>query len=196
MQNKKTGGRIFVVSGPSGSGKTTLIKRVRQEKKFAKNLFKVTTFTTRTRRRGEHSGRDYCFIRKEEFLRRIKKGAFVEWQEIFGQYYGVPKKNLLSAVNNGRDVILCVDVNGALKIRRIFPGQTVLIFISAPSVKSLTSRLESRSTEHSDSVRQRLRIAKKEMRYVKHYDYIIVNDTLTHAVNKLAAVITAERQKL
>lgn len=189
-------GRIFVVSGPSGSGKTTLLKGLKSKKEFRDNLAKVVTITTRKNRNFEKSGQDYRFVDRKEFLKLLKRGEFIESEEIFGEYYATPKRNLLKIINSGKDALLCVDVKGALSIRRIFPKNTVLIFISVPSIKSLEGRLQIRSTETKKSLRKRLVVAKKEMRYLKYYDYNIVNDVFYDALKKISAVIVAERQKL
>lgn len=189
-------GRIFVVSGPSGSGKTTLLKRLKAKKEFRSNLIKIITVTTRKNRDGEKDGDDYRFVGRKEFLRLLKRGEFIESEKIFGEYYGTPKKNLLKVIDSGKDALLCVDVKGALSIRRAFHRNTVLIFISVPTIKSLEGRLHLRSSETKESLSSRLKIAKEEMGYLNYYDYNIVNDVFSDALNKISAIIVAERQKV
>ena len=122
-----------------------------------------------------------------------QKGGFAESQEVFGEYYGTPKKDLLRVINSGKDALLCIDVKGAMALRRIFPKEAVFIFISVADMRSLRQRLSLRSTESGKSLNTRLKIAKEELNCQKYYDYVIINDVLRRAVSKLAAVITAER---
>jgi len=193
MWNRGPKGKIFVVSGPSGSGKSTLLKAVQARKEFRGDLAKIVTVTTRSPRRLEKAGKDYYFVSREQFLRLRQKGGFAESQEVFGEYYGTPKKDLLRVINSGKDALLCIDVKGALALRRIFPKEAVFIFISVVDARSLRQRLSLRSTESGKSLNTRLKIAKEELSCQKYYDYVIINDVLSHAVNKLAAVIVAER---
>ena len=193
MWNRGPKGKIFVVSGPSGSGKSTLLKAVQARKEFRGELAKIVTVTTRSPRRLEKAGKDYYFVSRERFLRLRQKGGFAESQEVFGEYYGTPKKDLLRVINSGKDALLCIDVKGALALRRIFPKEAVFIFISVVDARSLRQRLSLRSTESGKSLNTRLKIAKEELSCQKYYDYVIINDVLSHAVNKLAAVIVAER---
>lgn len=192
MWNRRPG-KIFVVSGPSGSGKSTLLKAVQAKKEFRANIVRIVTVTTRAPRRLEVPGKDYYFVSREQFLSLRQKGGFAESQEVFGEYYGTPKKDLLRVINSGKDALLCIDVKGALALRRIFPKEAVFIFISVVDMRSLRQRLSLRSTESGKSLNTRLKIAKEELNCRKYYDYVIINDVLRRAVNKLAAVITAER---
>lgn len=189
-------GKIFVVSGPSGSGKTTLLKRLQSKGEFRDNLVKVVTITTRKTRANEKNGRDYRFVDREKFLKLLKRGEFAESEEIFGEYYGTPKRDLLKVINGGKDALLCVDVKGAVSIKRIFPKNTVLIFISVPSIKSLKDRLHLRSSETKEALLERLKIAKKEIGRLEYYDYNIINDVIYEALKKISAVIIAERQRI
>ncbi|OGX43949.1 MAG: guanylate kinase [Omnitrophica WOR_2 bacterium RIFCSPLOWO2_02_FULL_45_28] len=193
--NNKRKGKIFIVSGSSGSGKTTLLKRLASLKEFRGNLVKIITATTREPRDLEKDGRDYYFLGREKFLRRLHNGEFIESQEIYSDYYATPKKDLLKVINAGRDALLCIDVQGTLALKRLFPHDAVLIFIKVPALKSLRERLHLRSSETKESLAKRLEIAKEEIGYARYYDYIIVNDVLKGALKKIAAVITAERSK-
>lgn len=196
MPNKKNSGKIYVVSGPSGSGKTTILKILRLKGEFRNSLVKIITVTTRKPRSGERSGRDYRFVETAEFMKRLHNAEFVESEEIYGNYYAVPRADLYKAIESGKDALLCVDVKGALSIKRVFPEESVLVFISPPNLKSLNERLRLRSTEHKESLEERLRVSKQEMGHIKHYDYLVVNDILSRAVNKLSAIIIAERLRM
>jgi len=193
MPSRQDKARIFIVSGPSGSGKTTLLKRLQSRKLFRRTIAKIITVTTRPMRRGERQGRDYRFVGRKEFLRRKHRRDFIESKEIFGEYYAVPKPDLLKALNKGLDVFLCIDVRGAFCIRRLFPGNSVLIFIAPPDIKSLRERLRLRSTEEKTALASRLKVAKKEMGRIEDYDYIIINNRLREALQQLSAIIIAER---
>lgn len=189
-------GKIFIISGSSGSGKTTLLKKARQKREFKDNLIKITTVTTRAPRSGEKNGQDYQFVDKAEFWRRKKKGEFIESQEIYGDYYATPKKNLEEVIASGKDALLCVDVKGGRTLKRLFPKNAALIFIMTPNFESLKKRLVQRSSESSESLRKRLNIAQEEIKYAKWYDYTIVNDVVRTAVAQLSAIIQAERLKV
>lgn len=196
MLNNKKKGKIFIISGSSGSGKTTLLKRLVLQSEFSGNLIKIITATTRAPRGPEKDGRDYYFLSRDEFQKRLHSGEFVESQEIYNDYYATPKKDLLKLIKSGLDALLCIDVQGALALKRLFPDDAVLIFIKVPSIKSLRERLTLRSTETRESLNRRLEIAREEISYASRYDYIIVNDVLEDALKKITAVITAERLKL
>lgn len=188
-------GRLFIVSGSSGSGKTTLLLKVSQKRDFPRNITKIITVTTRAARNAEKNGRDYYFVNREEFSKRRKRGEFAEFQEIYGDYYATPKRDLLRVLAAGNDALLCVDVKGGLTLKRIFPNNAVLIFIAVADFKSLKERLTLRSSETRESLRKRLRIVKDETQCARRYDYVIINDMLSQAVKKLSAIITAERLK-
>lgn len=194
--NKEKTGRIFVVSGPSGSGKTTLLMTVRSRKEFRDNLVKVVTITTRKPRPGERNGKDYQYLGKEEFLKRLQNGEFIESQEIYGDYYATPQKDLMALIRSGRDALLCVDVRGAFALKHIFPRESILIFIKVPDIKSLRERLHLRSSENKEALERRLKIAREEISQSKNYDYAIMNDDLPRALKELSAIIIAERLRV
>lgn len=194
--NKEKTGRIFVVSGPSGSGKTTLLKTVRLKREFRNNLVKIITVTTRRPRPGERNGKDYQFLGKEEFMKRLQSGEFIESQELYGDFYATPQKELSALIRSGKDALLCVDVKGAFALKRIFPRKSILIFIKVPDIKSLRERLHLRSSESKEALERRLRIAREEMASAKNYDYAIMNDDLSRALRELSAIIIAERLKV
>ncbi|MFA4991365.1 MAG: guanylate kinase [Candidatus Omnitrophota bacterium] len=182
-------GNLFIISAPSGSGKTTLCNRIVGS--FG-DLDRSISMTTRTPRPGERDGTDYIFIQKEEFLKRKKRGEFLEWAKVFDEYYGTPKKYITHMLKKGRDVLLSIDVQGAMKIRRL-KMRAVYVFIMPPSLEMLKERLVNRSTDSRKEIEKRLRVAKKEMSYVRKYDYAVVNNNLNSAVENLRAIIMAER---
>lgn len=185
-------GILFIISAPSGSGKTTLCARLVES---IEGLYRSISMTTRPPRPGEKDGMDYIFIEKEEFLKRQKKKEFLEWANVFGEYYATPKKYIMHMLKKGNDVLLSIDVQGAMKIRRL-GMEACYIFILPPSMKMLKERLINRSTDSGKAITQRLKVAKREMSYCHRYDYIIVNNRLESALDSLRAIITAERLRI
>lgn len=183
---------IFVVSAPSGCGKTSLIKALL---KNSKNLVRSVSFTTRPPRRGERKGVDYNFISDDEFRKRLKQKGFLEWSKPFGHYYATPKDFVEKNINRGKDVILSLDVKGALFFRKNFKN-AVLIYVLPPSLKALKDRLIHRSTDSLREVLKRLSFAKKDILNLKSYDYAVVNNNFSEAVKRLKAILNAERQKV
>jgi len=151
--------------------------------------------TTRSPRAGEMDGMDYIFIEKEEFLKRKKKNEFLEWARVFDEYYATPKKYIKHIIAKGQDVVLNIDVQGAMKIKRL-KMRTVLIFIVPPSIEMLRERLVSRSTDSKKVIKERLRFVKKEMAYLPKYDYVVVNNKLEAALEQLRSIVIAERCKI
>ena len=188
----KRRGKIFVLSSPSGGGKTTICKKLK------KNSFDVTfsiSATTRSPRANEKDGADYIFLSKERFKDLRAKKRFLEWTNNFGDLYGTPKGFVDKAISGGKDIILAIDVKGAMQVKRL-KKDAVLIFVLPPSLKMLKRRLRNRKTETKETVTRRLRIAKRELAYRKRYDYEIVNDNLAKAVAALKAIIIAERNSV
>ena len=185
-------GILFIISAPSGSGKTTLCARLVES---VDSLYRSISMTTRAPRPGEKDGMDYIFIEKPEFIKRQKKNEFLEWAKVFGEYYGTPKKHILHMLKRSSDVLLSIDVQGAMKIKRL-KLSAVYIFIMPPSLEMLRERLINRSTDSKDAIRQRLNIAKKEIERSQKYDYVIINNKLESALDSLRAVIIAERCKM
>lgn len=183
---------LFIVSAPSGSGKTTLCSKVIDS---LNGLSRSISMTTRPPRSGERDGVDYIFIEKEEFLRRKKKGEFIEWAEVFGEYYGTPKKYVKHILAKGQDVLLSIDVQGAMKIKRQ-KLRAVYIFIMPPSMVMLKERLAGRSSDSKKEIRKRLKVARKELSYLPRYDYAVVNDVLQSALENLRSIIIAERCRI
>ena len=187
----KKRGILFIISAPSGSGKTTLCTRLVES---VDCLYRSISMTTRPPRHGEKDGIDYIFIEKPEFIKRRKKNEFLEWAKVFGEYYATPKKHILHMLRRGSDVLLSIDVQGAMKIRRL-KLDAVYIFIMPPSLEMLRDRLINRSTDSKDAIRQRLNLARKEIACSSRYDYVIVNNKLEPALDNLRAIIAAERCK-
>jgi len=181
---------IYVVSGPSGCGKSTLIRRVMARLEGVR--FSVS-HTTRERRKSEVDGRDYFFVTRERFLRMVEKDAFVEWAVVHGAFYGTSRKELERS--GGRDVILDIDVQGAAQVKTTVRG-AVFIFVLPPSFRALRKRLEERGLDGAAAVRKRLAAARKEIRSVDLFDYVVVNDDLTAAVRELESILRCRRASL
>lgn len=181
--------KIFVISAPSGAGKTTLCKRLLDE---GLRLADSISMTTRPPRPGERNGVDYKFTTRGRFLEMVRKGGFLEYEENFGFLYGTPKKFVDENLACGESVLLSIDVKGAMKVRRAYGKNAVLIFILPPSVKALKRRLVGRMSDSQDSIMTRLAVARKEMSYKTKYDYTIVNDKLDRAYRKLKEIVKTE----
>ncbi len=184
-------GDLYVISAPSGTGKTTLLHMLLKE--MDKVSFSVS-HTTRPSRPGEIDGVDYHFVSKDVFSSMVEEGAFLEWAEVHGHFYGTSREGVLGQLAKGTDVLLDIDVQGARQVKKGFPG-AVMIFILPPSFKELEQRLRSRGTEDEDSLKIRIENAKREIMAVTEYDYIVINDVLQKALDDLEAVIKANRHK-
>ena len=184
-----TPGSVFVISAPSGAGKTTLCKRLLDEDGAID--FSVS-FTTRPPRAGERDGADYHFVGREEFERRRDGQEFAEWAVVGGHLYGTSATILREAVAHGRDILLDIDTQGAMSIRRQIP-EAVLIFILPPDRASLRERLEKRGTDDPREVSRRLGLARGEVEKCPAYDYVIINDDLEAAYRQLRAILEATR---
>lgn len=182
---------IIAISGPSGSGKSTLIGRLM--KRHPEIIFS-TSHTTRPIRVKEVNGRDYHFISQQEFLEMVKNDEFLEWAEVYGNYYGTSYREIDSKSKRGDDTILAldIDVQGARKIKEKYPG-TLFIFVVPPSLEILRQRLEARERKIDQHIRGRLEIAKEELKQYSIYDYIVVNDKLEQAFKVLDAIYIAFR---
>ncbi len=182
-------GRLFIVSGPSGSGKDTLL--VELFKLCPEIKFSISSIT-RKMRDNELPGEKYNFISKEEFEEMIKNDQLLEYNYFADNYYGTPKEPVISAIENGDDILVEVDVNGAAKIRKSLPECTS-IFILPPSIDALKARLLCRGTESEDKIRQRLSYALGEIERAFEYDYVVINDDLDKAVADFADIIRLDR---
>ena len=189
MENKK--GAFIVISGPSGVGKNT-IADVLVDKGYG--IYSVS-MTTRGIREGEKEGRDYFFVSKEEFDRNIEEGNFLEYARYGDNYYGTLKSYVFDNLNNGINVIAVVDIQGGVNIENLFP-EAVLIFIMPPSYEELEKRLRGRGTDSEEAILKRLDIAKKEMEFSSHYDYIVINNTVDRATEDIIDIIDKEVIKI
>ncbi len=180
---------IFIVSAPSGSGKSTLVSRLLESDK---NITFSVSYTTRTPRGAEIDGQNYHFITREEFEARLGQGEFLEWAEVFGNYYGTHRSVLERAIQEDKDLVLDIDVQGARQLRQSIP-EAVTIFILAPSRQILEKRLRRRSEDAEPVIRRRLLEAAEEIRNYDKYDYVLVNDDLERSVDTLSAIVKAER---
>ncbi|SNR81345.1 guanylate kinase [Desulfurobacterium atlanticum] len=184
-------GLLIVISAPSGTGKTTLVNMLMKE---IPTLEFSISCTTRKPRPGEVNGKDYYFLSLEEFEKKIENNELLEWAEVYGNFYGTPKDKVLQALKEGKDILLDIDTQGALQVKKNYPD-AVLIFILPPSLKELEKRLKKRGTEDPETIERRLLIAHKEISLATKYDYIIVNDQIERAFENLKSIITAERWK-
>jgi guanylate kinase len=180
---------IFIVSAPSGSGKSTLVRALLARDE---NLVFSVSYTTRERRGAESAGQDYHFITRQSFEERIAKGEFLEWADVFGNYYGTHRSILDRALAENKDLILDIDVQGARQLKEAIP-EAVSIFILAPSRGILEQRLRRRSEDSEIVIQKRLRKAADEIRNFENYDYVLVNDELDRSADTLASIVKAER---
>ena len=187
----RKGGRLFIISAPSGCGKTTLAKRLLGDDL---GLVRSISMTTRPPRSGEKDGIDYRFVSKKEFEDTIRKREFLEYEENFGHLYGTPKSFVKEKLEKNGFVLLTIDVKGALKVKKVYPKESVLIFILPPSINTLKRRLQSRMADSKPTIAARLKLAKRELSYKDRYDYRIVNDRLDSAYRRLKKIIASESQ--
>jgi len=182
---------LIVLSGPSGVGKDAVLDGI---KRRGYPLHYAVTATTRPRRRRETNGVDYHFVSKAEFEKMIEKGELLEWANVYGNLYGVPKSELQQAMDKGRDVIVKVDIQGAATIKKTIP-QAVFIFLAPPSLEDLEKRLKQRKTESGIDLEVRMKAAEKEMNSLSMFDYVVVNhrDGIEQAISQIESIITAEK---
>lgn len=184
-------GLVTVISGPSGAGKGTLLEKLRES---CPNVRYSISATTRKPRRGEENGVNYFFKTFEEFKNMIENNQLLEWVEYCDNYYGTPKEYILSMINQGFDVVVEIDVEGAHKVLDEFPD-CVSIFILPPSMIELRKRIENRGSETKESIEKRMIRAKREFEYAKKYDYVVVNDDVHSASNSIELILRAEKLK-
>ncbi len=189
----KERGLVIIVSAPSGAGKSTICARAL--KKVPNSVYSVSV-TTRQPRKGEIHGKSYFFTDEKNFKQLIRHKKLLEWALVHGHYYGTPKDFILKNLAQGKILILDIDVQGAMKIKKTGLKNAVYVFIMTPDFKTLKERLISRGLDDKKVIQLRLKNARKELRYLKYYDYLIINDKLDDAVSKLCAIITAELLKI
>ena len=182
-------GLLIIISGPSGAGKGTICKSFMERNK---NVALSVSATTRTARAGEVEGVNYYFMSKEKFKEKIARNDFLEYAEVYDNYYGTPKSNVEEILESGKDVILEIDIQGALKVKEN-TEEGVFIFILPPSMEELKQRIIKRGSETPESLMKRFKSAYKEINYISKYNYAVVNDTVEVAVQKLEAIISAEK---
>lgn len=186
-------GLLFVISGPSGSGKTTLLKNLLKRKELKNKFVKSISFTTRPKRSGERQGKDYFFISNRSFKQKLKTKKIIEWTRYLGYYYATPKEFLKEQLAKGKNLILCLDLRGAGKIKRFYPQNTVTIFIRPPSLGQLQDRIEKRcSKTKKEEIQKRLKLAKEELLVSRRYDYCLVNLDLTDTAKQLRQIVLKE----
>ncbi len=182
-------GLLIVVSGPSGAGKDTICQKLIKENS---NIWMSVSMTTRKPRPLEKDGVDYFFVSSEEFENKINDNTFLEYASYNDNYYGTPKDKVEEKLNEGKDVILVIDINGAINIKKIIPS-ALFIFIMPPDMETLKNRLIGRKTESKDKVVQRFITAYNEVNNYKKYNYVVVNDKVENAVNKVKSIIQSEK---
>lgn len=184
-------GLLIVVSGPSGVGKGTVLKELIDSNE---NIFYSISATTREPREGEVHGKNYFFITKDEFQKQIDEDLMLEYAQYCGNFYGTPARAVDDMLSIGKDVILEIEVQGALQIKKKRPD-AVLIFIIPPEFNDIEARLRGRKTETDDVVQNRIETAKEEIKYAENYDYIIINDIIAKAQRNIESIIVAEKSK-
>lgn len=182
-------GLLIVVSGPSGAGKDTICQKLIKENS---NIWMSVSMTTRKPRPLEKDGVDYFFVSKEDFFNKINDNTFLEYASYNDNYYGTPKDKVEEKLNEGKDVILVFDINGAINIKKIIPS-ALFIFIMPPDMETLKNRLIGRKTESKDKVVERFITAYNEVNNYKKYNYVVVNDKVEDAVNKVKSIIQSEK---
>ncbi len=182
-------GLLIVISGPSGVGKGTICRELFS--KYDDIVYSVST-TTRKPRPGEVEGKHYFFTTEEEFQKLIAQNAFLEWAKVYDNYYGTPRQYVEEILQAGKDCILEIDIQGALQVKQKIP-EGIFIFVVPPSLQELTRRITCRGTEDPSEIEKRMSQVSEEMSHLKDYDYIVVNDEVTSAVEKIRAIIVAER---
>lgn len=184
-------GRLFVVSAPSGTGKTTVVERLVHE---VSDLVVSCSYTSRPPRPGEYDGVDYNFVSRDEFEALIEGEEFLEWADVFGNYYGTRRSDTDRLLASGLDVVLVIDVQGAVQVRRRCP-EVISVFVLPPSFAALERRLRGRSKDSDEAIARRLVVAREEVDHFREYDYVVVNDEVVPCVDRLRSIVLAERSR-
>lgn len=185
-------GFLLVVSGPSGIGKGTICRRVLKNNEDL--IFSISATTREPRHREKH-GENYFFIDEVDFKKKIKNDDFLEYAKVHNNFYGTPKDFVLDSINQGKVVILEIDVQGALQVKKAYP-EAVLMFLVPPSMKELKNRITKRGTETKKEIEIRYNNAFEEMNFIEKYDYLVINDRIEDAVENTEAIITSEKLKV
>ncbi len=194
MEEKRelsTEGTIFIISAPSATGKSTICKEIIKQ---IPDIVLSVSYTTRAKRKGEVDGVDYFFISDDDFEQKIKANFFIEWANVYGKKYGTSREFINNAISSGKDVLLEIDVQGARNIKNIFE-RAIAIFILPPSIEELEKRMKERNENTEEEMALRLMQARDEIMKSTFYDYIVINDNLNSAVEKVKSIIIAERHK-
>lgn len=184
-------GLLIVISGPSGAGKGSICKELTK----MLNLDLSISETTRQPREGEVDGKNYFFVTKEAFMDKVQKDGFLEYAEVYGNFYGTPKDYVMSKIEEGKDIVLEIDFQGALQVKDRYP-EGVFIFILPPSLEELKNRIVHRGSETEKSIEERFGSALKEISYIDKYDYCVINDEVEKAANKVKVIIEAEHYRV
>lgn len=183
-------GNLIIISGTTCAGKGTIVRHLLERNK---DLFLSISYTSRPQRNSEVNGQDYYFVTQSEFEKKIEDGEFLEYAKVhYGCYYGTPKAEIEEKLNEGFDVILEIEVEGAKQIKELFP-ETILIFIMAPSMEIIKKRIKARNEENADQIIKRFKRAYQELNEINKYNYVVINDILEDAVRKVEAIILSEK---
>ena len=190
MIRKKKNGELIIISGTTCAGKGTVVKKLVEKNP---DLKVSISYTSREKRDGEIEGKDYYFVSSSEFEKKIENGDFLEYAKVqYGKYYGTPKKEVHDLLEQGFDVILEIDVQGAQQIKEMFP-QTILIFIMASSMSEVKRRIKARGKETKEQILERFKVAYNELNEIPKYNYVVVNDNLDETVAKVEAILLSEK---
>ncbi len=185
-------GKLFVISGPSGAGKGTINKIVLEERN---DIIMSVSATTREPRQGEVDGKNYYFISEEEFLKKIDNDEFIEWAKVYGNYYGTLKEEVSNILSTGKNVLLEIDIQGAMQVRENYP-EGIFVFVLPPSMSELKTRILGRGSETTQSFQTRFLSAVSEIERIKYYDYYVVNDRVEAATETIKCIVEAETHRV